>query len=198
MRQLIAIDGPGGAGKSTLARHLERALGAAATVHMDHFFLPTRERPSARGRHKPIGGDIDWRRLRAEVLDPLHVGGRVRYRRYDWTADALAEWHDLDAGGAVIIEGVYSMRADIRDRYNLCIWVTAAPDLMLERVLAKDGKGGRSIWMHDWIPAYENYVAQQQPQRNASIVVDGAALEPSAAAARIAASVRLAHEIGTP
>jgi uridine kinase len=37
---LVAIDGGGGAGKSTLARNLADALGDATIVQMDDFYRP--------------------------------------------------------------------------------------------------------------------------------------------------------------
>ncbi|MBW4060957.1 (d)CMP kinase [Candidatus Saccharibacteria bacterium] len=35
--KIVAIDGGGGAGKSTLARHLASAMGNAYIIHMDDF-----------------------------------------------------------------------------------------------------------------------------------------------------------------
>ena len=35
--KVVAVDGPGGAGKTTLARHLAEALGGVPVVHTDDF-----------------------------------------------------------------------------------------------------------------------------------------------------------------
>jgi len=168
---IIAIDGPGGAGKSTLARAVARAMAdrEVAIVHADDFYLPSRDRPPVE-RH---GIDVDLARLREQVIDPLSAGRAARYQRYDWPSDALAEWHDVIPGGAVIIEGVGAAARTLRDALDLIIWVDAPPAVRLRRGLARDGERARELWERKWLPAEEQYVATQQPDVTAHFRVDG-------------------------
>src|SRR5262245_22858443 len=70
---LVAIDGPGGSGKTVLAESLqaalERANVSAHIVEGDAFFLPSASRAHGTPCEKPIGGDFDWCRLRDQVLE---------------------------------------------------------------------------------------------------------------------------------
>lgn len=82
---LVAIDGLGGAGKSTLARALQADLAAVIIVQMDDFYRPMLER--RREQLSPVEGFdqfFDWQRLRDEVLAPLRAGRTAHFRPYDW------------------------------------------------------------------------------------------------------------------
>ena len=101
---LLGIDGCGGAGKSTLARALATVVPAATVVEFDDFYRPSGERQARRDRE--VGGDFDWRRVREQILVPLADDRPARYQRYDWGDDRLAEWHEVQPGGVVIVEGI--------------------------------------------------------------------------------------------
>jgi adenylate kinase family enzyme len=62
----LAIDGPGGAGKSTLARQLADGWPEAVIVEMDDFYLPTADRVPGFAAH---AGNYDVERLVSEVLE---------------------------------------------------------------------------------------------------------------------------------
>ena len=63
---LVAIDGLGGAGKSTLAQLLEKQLRTLGwivpVVKHDDFYLPFSQRENQATTE--IGSDFDWKRLR--------------------------------------------------------------------------------------------------------------------------------------
>src|SRR5262245_36513350 len=73
---VVAIDGHGGAGKTTIATAAARAIGAAV-VHTDDFFIPARA-------GAPLAEYYDWPRIRAEALEPLRAGRTARFDRFDW------------------------------------------------------------------------------------------------------------------
>ena len=165
---VVGIDGRGGAGKSTLARSLATLLPETAIVQFDDFYRP-------QGDRQELGSDFDWRRLEAEVLAPLATGKSARYQRYDWDTGELAEWHDVPAQGVVIIEGNYSTRPELRDYYDLTIWVETAHDLRLARGLERDGEQARATWLEEWIPEEDRYIEACAPADHADVVVDGTA-----------------------
>src|SRR5581483_4355313 len=80
--KIIAIDGPGGAGKSTLAEQLSQKLGNAPILHTDDFA----------SWDNPLNW---WPRLLGQVLKPLSHNEIARYQRYDWSTNRLAEWHEI-------------------------------------------------------------------------------------------------------
>jgi uridine kinase len=177
---LVAIDGGGGSGKSSLAKHLEARLIAAdvevSIVEVDDFFLPSRHRSRGTPSEKAIGSDVDWLRLREQVLKPLRHGQPARYGRYDWTSDEVTEEREVLPGGIVIVEGIYSSRRELADSYNFRVWVECPRDLRLSRGLARDGEAARRRWEDDWMPSEDRYIREHRPQDYADAIVKGAAV----------------------
>ncbi len=122
----VLIDGPSGAGKTTLAATMGRALGIRV-VHLDEFY-------------PGWGGLAEGARMVAEdVLHPARPG----YRRWDWERGAPGAWVDLRAGEDLIIEGVgavtgASIRA-ARERGDVTtVRVEAPPGVRKGRALRRD------------------------------------------------------------
>jgi len=177
---LVAIDGPGGSGKSFLAQSLSRNLAASGTpvtvIHFDDFFLPSEQRSPGSPADKPIGADFDWSRLRNQVLVPLGRGEPARYGRYCWSRDALFETCEVPPGRVVIVEGVYASRRELADLYDLRVWVECPRELRLARGLARDGEDARSRWERDWMPSEDRYIKDHQPREQAHYVLCGASV----------------------
>lgn len=171
-RTLVGIDGPGGSGKSTLAELLVERLPGAHLVHVDDFYLPTAQQQQRWGEIGPL---FDLPRLRSEVIEPAARGAALRYRRYDWGTDALAEWVDVPAEVPLVIEGVYCLEQSVRDRYTFRIFCLADRELRLTRGLERDGADARSQWVDEWMPMEDAYVAAQRPAAHADLVVDSSA-----------------------
>ena len=94
---IIAIDGPGGAGKSSLAEQLSQHLGNASILHTDDFA----------SWNNPLNW---WPRLLEQVLEPLSHNERARYQRYDWSTRCLADWYEIEPAEYLLLEGVSSSR----------------------------------------------------------------------------------------
>jgi uridine kinase len=173
---LVAIDGPGGAGKSTLARvlkeHLKTLGWIVAVVKHDDFYLPSDQRENQ--QTKAIGGDFDWERLRDQVLTPIREGQSAHYQRYDWETDVLAEWRTISDSDVVLVEGVYTMRCELAHLYDLKIWVECPRTIRLARGVARDGEAARAIWEQDWMPKEDDYVKTHLPHERADFSINGA------------------------
>jgi uridine kinase len=157
--KVVAIDGHGAAGKSTLARRLARKLGGATIVPTDDF--------------ASWDNPIDWwPQLVEQVLKPLSEGRVAHYRRYDWEARRLAEWVDVVPAGYVVLEGVSASRQAFRPFLAFTVWVDAPSDVRLRRGLERDGEDARARWI-EWMAAEDRYVEQERPDRHADMVIDG-------------------------
>lgn len=172
---LVGIDGPGGAGKSTLAATLAawavgvQVVPAGDIVRVDDFYRPTAERLGRPAAALLVAPDVDLGRLRRQVLAPLREDWVTVYQRYDWGTDALAEWHTVRPGGLVVVEGVYALLPLLADVYDLTVWV----DCSREVRLARDGEAARQQWVRDWMPAEDRYMARYRPMDCASLRVSG-------------------------
>ena len=157
---VVAIDGFGGAGKSTLAGRLSEELGATV-VHTDDFAEWA----------NPLGW---WPRLIEEVLRPLSTNEPARYQRFDWDLGELAEWHDVAPGGVVVIEGVSSSRAVFRPHLSLSVWVETSRRVRFARGIARDGDGMADAWVK-WMADEDEWAAVERPREFADLVVSGTA-----------------------
>jgi uridine kinase len=163
--RLVCVDGPAGAGKTTLAAALRRAARSAGTgsvdlVHMDNVY----EGWSGMGR----GMDV----VAHEVVGPLRDGRPGRYHRWDWHRSAYAEEHVVPPVDVLVLEGVGSGNAAYADSITQLVWVEAAPDLRLARGLARDGEQMREHWLR-WRDGEQAMFAEHRTRERADVVVDG-------------------------
>jgi len=167
-RSLIAIDGPSGAGKTTLSTQLAHRL-AAQVVQVDDFYRSTSERTVA--DRAETGWEFDLGRLKEQVLVPLSAGRPGSYQRYDWPTDHLADWREVHPG-IVFVEGVYSLRSDLRGFYSFSIWVACNPATCLGRMLEREDSRP-ILQLEYWMAEEASYLASQRPDSAANIIVAG-------------------------
>ncbi len=167
----VGIDGCGGAGKTTLAFGLQILDPSIQIAHMDQFDLPFNQRMELSPQKKPIGADSDWKRLASEVLIPLREGRAADFEVYSWDLDKMHGRKIIKPFGIVIVEGVYAIRDELKDFYDLTIWLDVPKEVRLERGLKRDGEDKRERWLFDWIPMEDRYVEVQKPHLRADIIL---------------------------
>jgi uridine kinase len=173
---VVAIDGGGGAGKSTLAKGIRDRLGNVSILRTDHFYLPLNEYRA--GRLTPDEAYrryFPWERMRDEALTPLRRGQTARYQRHDWETDRLDQWVTVEPDEIVLVEGVYSARPEIRPLIDLAIFVETPRDERRRRMLSR-GHLESDIdndWLTPWMAAEDWYFANVRPAEHADLVVAG-------------------------
>jgi uridine kinase len=156
----VGIDGPGGAGKTTLAARIAAEIPGAVVVAVDDFSGP----------HLAAW---DWTRFARQVRDPLLAGRPAHYQRWDWDGDEGAEWHDIAPGNIVVVEGVSATRDEAQVPWHLTIWVDAPREVRLARAVERDGPALLTQWTDVWMPSEEAYFAAQSPHRRADLQIIG-------------------------
>ena len=172
-RILIGIDGAGGSGKSDFANRLAGASKAGVrVVEMDDFYRELGQDAARRDTSK-AGALFDWRRLLQQVLDPAVRGEATSYQRFDWVTQRLADWIDVPEDVHLIVEGVTTLRRELRSLFTLRIWVEAPRSVRLARGIARDGASEGWKWEDVWIPAEDHYRVTHRPDQDVDMVVDG-------------------------
>lgn len=158
---LIAIDGRGGSGKSTLAEKLKQNLPNASIVHLDDFAYPKTDRE----------------RLLNQVISPLKENRPAKYQRFDWGTKQLAEWHEIEPGGIVIIEGVSTLHDILYKHYDFRIWIECPAEIGFRRGVERDKKvyqvDTTKEWLEEWMPEEKKYIEEQKPQKRADFIING-------------------------
>lgn len=157
--RVVAVDGPAGAGKSTVAAALLSGFEDAALVRMDDLY------PGWDGLAAAVPRLLEW------VLHPLAAGHRARYRRYDWDAGRYAEWHDVPAGPVLVLEGVGCGSAAARAYLTFLLWVQAPYELRMRRGIARDGETFAPHWQR-WAAQEKALFAAERTREHADLVLD--------------------------
>ena len=161
---LIAIDGLGGAGKTSLAELLRKAVINCDIVQLDDFYSPALQA-------------ADLLRLKKQVIIPLFNQQAARYQIYEWQTESLSDWHVLKPEGIFIFEGVYALDQTIRDYYDLKIWIETPADMGFSRGvardIARDGVDNTVKWKKVWMPLEERYRIEQNPAKFADYIIYG-------------------------
>lgn len=155
---VVAVDGCGGAGKSTFAARLADALGGAPVVSTDEF--------------ASWDNPLDWYpRVVDELLTPLAAGKSATYRRSDW-GGGESIIVTVEPTPMLVLEGVSSSRHAFDDYLAFRIWIETDRDERLRRGLERDGAHMRDQWLQ-WIADEDTYVARENPRVRADIVIRG-------------------------
>jgi uridine kinase len=126
--KVIAIDGPAGAGKTTLAHQLSEILDGAPIVHMDDLYL---------GWEDALTASLT-KTLRDHILTPISLGKRGSYRRWDWHKSQLAEVREIPRHPYLILEGVGAGQRVVRAFSTALIWIDISSETGLKRTIARD------------------------------------------------------------
>ena len=151
---LVALEGGSASGKSTLGAQLAQALDATL-VHMDDFFLPVELRTPQ--RFAQPGGNVHWERVLQEVLQPLKAGAPLDYGVFDCSQMAVTRRVQQAPRDVVIVEGAYSLHPQLRDYFDLKVFLQVDEQTQQARILARNGEGMLQMFLQRWIPLEQQY-----------------------------------------
>lgn len=167
---IIAIDGPCGAGKSTLGEKLHQHYKDSALFHMDDFFLKLHQRTPE--RLSEPGGNVDRERFLAEILLPLKAGLPFVYNKYDCQTGMMTSL-EAQPASLNIIEGVYSLHPTLRDNYDLKVFLGIDPVTQLIRIKRRV-PGSRALrFLEEWIPMEQRYFSLFQIRECCDLILTG-------------------------
>jgi uridine kinase len=174
---VVALDGHGAAGKSTIAAAVAYATGAAL-VRTDDFF----QRPPTRPGGAPHGGQAlaqyyDWRRIRAEALEPLRRRRAAAFRRFDWPRGTEpGPWVTVEPSDLILLEGVFSAAPELSDLVDRSVLVDTPEPERLRRLHARVSPDD---WDADWLAAEQAYFDEIRPRSSFGLIVPGTSSGPA-------------------
>lgn len=164
---LVTIDGPAGAGKTTLALQIEEHFASTTTsciiIHLDDLY---------NGWDDALGESLTQIFSKA-LLPGVESGEPYFLPRFDWAANAYSQPRLQSPADLVIVEGVGAGQRVIRDKSALTIWIEVSAEVGLDRVLQRDGAGIREK-MQNFQNAQRNHFLGEKSKESADFHFDGA------------------------
>lgn len=127
----VAVDGPAGSGKTTLARRIESSFPnkKIQVIHMDDLY---------NGWDDALTSQLT-KTLVNQILTPISEGKPFGFRKYDWLSKRFGELKSLKVPDLLILEGVGSGQKAARKFLDHLIWIDIDMEVGLQRVLGRDG-----------------------------------------------------------
>lgn len=170
-RVTVALDGPCGAGKTTLGDLLALFYGVNP-IRMDDFFLPPNLRTPQRLREP--GGNVHYERFAREVIAGLEAGGGLAYRRFD-CGTGRYHMQKRNASAVAVIEGSYSHHPYFDRGYDklnaLRVFVGVEAGEQLRRL---SGRNPEKLerFRSEWIPLEKCYFEAYDIRERADIALE--------------------------
>jgi uridine kinase len=159
---LLAIDGPAGAGKTTLAAKLEAEYSvhsSVRTIHMDDLYD---------GWDDALGQSL------TDVLYKItaaHLSGdQCTIKLFNWHVMKFDREEVITPTDYLILEGVGAAQKVVRDAGAITYWLDIDPETGLQRVLARDGAHIEKE-MRQWQIQQSIHFAKDQTRENSEFKV---------------------------
>lgn len=150
----LAIDGDSAAGKTETARWIGLVYDCNI-FHADDFFLPKELRTPERLREP--GGNMDRVRFQNEICVPVREGKPFSYRPFNCNTMRQDAPVSVEPKKINVFEGSYTMHPELRDFYDLSVFLSIDPTQQEARILARNGAFMLRSYVERWIPMEKRY-----------------------------------------
>jgi len=161
-RPVIAIDGPAGAGKTTLAHELSLAFSSKSSVqviHMDDLYD---------GWDNALSKDLS--KILRYLLNQHEAKSPAKIQRYNWESSSFGESEELPVCDLLILEGVGCGDKELQDHLAALIWMEIDPADGLKRVIDRDGAQVKAE-MEKWLGTQDEYFLQHSTREKADFIL---------------------------
>ena len=164
---IIAVDGRGGSGKTTLTTALAAAVPGAQAFHLDDLIW-----------NEPL---YDWDQLYVDTLTQLRQAGSLDLVPDKWREHGREGSIRIPAGSPlVLVEGTGAGLAAVRSLIDAHVWVQTGDDVAERRGIKRDiaegvnGDAEESVrFWHWWMAGERLFFAKDRPWRRADVIVSG-------------------------
>ena len=164
---IIAIDGRGGSGKTTLTTALAAAVPGAQAFHLDDLIW-----------NEPL---YDWDQLYVDTLTQLRQAGSLDLVPDKWREHGREGSIRIPAGSPlVVVEGTGAGLRAVSNLIDAHVWVQTGDDVAERRGIKRDiaegvnGDAEESVrFWHWWMAGERPFFAKDRPWRRADVIVSG-------------------------
>jgi len=161
-RPIIAIDGPAGAGKTTLAHEIYLAISlkkSVSVIHMDDLYD---------GWDNALGADLT--KVLLYLTDQHKQNKPAKISRFNWITSSFEDSEEIAPTDLLILEGVGSGNLAIQDELAALIWIDIDPEIGVKRVIDRDGAQVAEE-MRKWLGTQEEYFSQHSTREKADFIL---------------------------
>ena len=159
---LIAVDGPAGSGKSTMAKDLYLFFSTSREVNLLGLDDIYDGWTNALG--KKLTTDL------GAIADAHVLGESITISIYDWAKSQYLDEREIKSKEILIIEGVGSAQEVMRQHKAITIWMDIDPLVGMQRVLNRDGHHIAQE-MKAWQELQGQHFAQSGARDNADFII---------------------------
>ena len=164
---IIAVDGRGGSGKTTLTTALTAAVPGAQAFHLDDLIW-----------NEPL---YDWDQLYVDTLTRLHEAGCLDLVPDKWREHGREGSIRVPAGSPlVVVEGTGAGLHAVSNLIDAHVWVQTGDDVAERRGIKRDiaegvnGDDEESVrFWHWWMAGERLFFAKDRPWQRADVIVSG-------------------------
>ncbi|MDA2962211.1 MAG: hypothetical protein O3A27_00405 [Actinomycetota bacterium] len=159
---LIAIDGPAGTGKTTLAGEFFKNFSqnkSVVVIHMDDLYD---------GWDNALGDALTS--TLAHIVHAHNTKSQFSISIYNWATHSFDSTQVIQPCDILIIEGVGAGQKVVRDAGATLYWLDIEPDVGLARVLQRDGLHIQSQ-MRQWCLDQETHFARDATRMHADHII---------------------------
>lgn len=165
---VIAIDGRSASGKTTIAKQLEKIIGAGI-IQMDDFFLPGFLRSEA--RFAEPGGNVHYERFTSEVIPHLASEAEFSYQIFDCSIMDFGGYRSVKKSKWRIVEGAYSCHPKLNNYMSLRVFSDISSSKQIKRIQKREDKKSAEMYLSRWIPMEETYLKSYAINEKADLVL---------------------------
>src|SRR3989344_1896451 len=157
---LVALDGRSGTGKSIIAKKIAERLGGIEIISDDFWVGGLNKDWDKKSRREKAERAIDWKRIRAEALEPLLAGKPAMWHPFDWkTGKGLSpDVIERDAAPLIVLDGAYSTRPELQDIIDFSVLVEVPNDANRRaRLIERESEEYMKDWHGRWDVAEDYY-----------------------------------------